>query len=212
MGHRARLIRALDAEIEWCYMNKYFFSFVASVLLISCGNADAVRVSNSAVSPAYASPSPQIRLSEINLAQIGRIAPKGRVQDRDYNQLPVVEQLIAHGKEAIPFLIGKLDDETKIKGHVIDYWNQVYVGDVALIILSDFSVNRSRERSTIEGMKWDEFLGRGNDREITSEQLLRNYIEKHGRKRIKERWQDVWEKYQERIYWDEQERAFKVRE
>ncbi len=63
---------------------------------------------------------------------MGRIAPKSRVQDRDYNQLPVVEQLIAHGKESIPFLISKLDDETKIVGHVIDYWNQVYVGDVAL--------------------------------------------------------------------------------
>ncbi|HVG32610.1 MAG TPA: hypothetical protein VM911_06000 [Pyrinomonadaceae bacterium] len=192
-------------------MNKYFISFVASVLLIGCESADAVRVSNSAVSSAYTSPSPQLQLSEINLAQIGRIAPKGRVQDRDYNQLPVVEQLIAHGKEAIPFLISKLDDETKIEGQIMDHWNQVYVGDVALIVLSDFALNRSWERSTIEGMKWDEFLGRGNNREITGERLLRNYIEKYGRKRIKERWQNVWEKYRERIYWDEQERAFKVR-
>lgn len=123
----------------------------------------------------------------------------------------VVDQLIANGKESIPFLISKLEDETTIEGQVIDYWYNAYVGDVALIILSDFFLDKNWERSTVEGMKWDEFLGRGNDKNIPSEQLLRNYIERHGRKRIKERWQRVWEKYQQRIFWDEQERAFKVK-
>jgi hypothetical protein len=123
----------------------------------------------------------------------------------------VVEQLIAQGKESIPFLISKLEDETKIEDRVIDYWNQVHVGDVALVILSDLFLDRNWERSTIEGMNWDEFLGRGNDKKITGEQLLRNYVERYGRKRIKERWQNVWEKYQQRIFWDEQERAFKIR-
>ena len=183
---------------------------LVSLLVISCGKADAVRNSSSAAAPSPTSQSALIQLSEIDLAHPGRIAPKGRVQDREYNQLPVVEQLIARGKESIPFLISKLDDETRIEGHVVDYWNQVYVGDVALIFLSDFFLERRRESSTIEGMKWEEFLGRGN-KEITGEQLLRSYVERHGRKRIKERWKNAWEKYQERIYWDEQERAFKVR-
>jgi len=49
------------------------------------------------------------------LSKIGGVTPKGRVQDRDYNNLPVVENLIAHGREAIPFLIAKLDDETEIQ-------------------------------------------------------------------------------------------------
>jgi hypothetical protein len=189
---------------------KYFLSCIASLLLIGCGDANVVRVSNSGASPS-ASPSPQVQIAEVNLAQIGHVAPKGRAQDRNYNQLAVVEQLIAQGKESIPFLISKLDDETKIEGPVIDYWYQVYVGDVALLILSDFFLDKNSERSTIEGMEWDEFLGRGNDKSITGEQLLRNYIERYGRKRIKERWQRVWEKYQQRILWDEQERAFKVR-
>jgi pseudouridine-5'-phosphate glycosidase len=47
---------------------------------------------------------------------MGHIAPKGRIQDTEYNQLPIVEQLTAHGKESIPFLISKLEDETKIEG------------------------------------------------------------------------------------------------
>jgi hypothetical protein len=44
---------------------------------------------------------PTVPLSQINLSKIGAIAGKGRVQDRDYNNLPVVENLIAHGREAV---------------------------------------------------------------------------------------------------------------
>ena len=189
---------------------KFVLNCVASLFLIGCGTEKAVSVIPSST-PMSASPSPRVQLSEINLAQIGHLAPKGRVQDKDYNQLIVVDQLIAHGNESIPFLISKLEDETTIEGHVVDYWYQVYVGDVALIILCDFFLDRNWESSTIEGMEWDEFLERGNDKNITGEQLLRNYVERYGRKRIRERWQNVWEKYQQRIFWDEQERAFKVK-
>jgi hypothetical protein len=189
---------------------KFVLIYIASLFLIGCGNENAVRTIPSSM-PASAAPSPQIQLSEINLAQIGHLTPKGRVQDKDYNELVVVEQLLAHGKESIPFLISKLEDETEIEGPVVDYWYKVHVGDVALIILCDFFLDRTWKSSTIAGMEWDEFLERRNDKHLTGEQLLRNYIERYGRKRIRERWQKVWDKYQQRIYWDDQERAFKVK-
>ena len=69
--------------------------------------------------------SPVGSISEINLAEIGPLAPKGRVQDAEYNRSRVVEELLAHGKESIPYLISKLDDETKIGTHVLDYWSEV---------------------------------------------------------------------------------------
>ena len=184
---------------------------VASALFLSCGDAGAGNVGNSAAPVTHASPSVQIPLSEIDLTRIGHVAPKGRVQDAEYNQLPIVEQLIAHGMESIPFLISKLEDETKIEGHVLDFWYQVSVGDVALIILSDFFLDKNWKRSTIAGMHWNEFLARGNNKNLTGEQVLRNYIERYGRRKIKERWQNVWQQYQDRIFWDQQERAFKVR-
>ena len=190
---------------------KYTLIFVASVLIISCGDTGDGKGGDSAAPLTHASPSLQIPLSEIDLTRIGHIAPKGRVQDAEYNQLPIVEELIAHGKESIPFLISKLEDETKIESHILDFWYQVYVGDVALVILSDFFLDKNWERSTIAGMHWNEFLGRRNNKNITGEQVLRNYIERYGRRKIKERWQNVWQQYQHRIFWDEQERAFKVR-
>jgi hypothetical protein len=148
-------------------------------------------------------------LTEINLAAIGAIAAKGRVQDTDYNQLPVVEQLIAHRKQSIPFLISKLDDETKIQGHVMDYWNEVRVADVALIILTDFFVDHTWQNTTIPGVGWNEFLERGANSDITAEEVLRNYISRHGRSKIKSRWQKIWDKYRDQIEWDETERCFK---
>jgi hypothetical protein len=150
-----------------------------------------------------------LRLTEINLAAIGRIAPKGRVQDADYNHLPVVEQLIAHGKQSIPYLISKLDDETKIQGHVMDYWNDVRVGDVAFIILTDFFTDHTWQNTTIPGVDWDEFLERGGNKDITAEQVLRNYISSHGRSKIKSRWQQIWDKYRDKVEWDQTERCFK---
>jgi len=184
-----------------------------AVVSVSCANVDAER-SNDSAPIIYPSPTqaPKIPLSQIDLGLVGPMGGKGRVQDRDYKDLPVVDQLLYHGKEAIPFLIGKLDDETKIDYQIVDFWSDAYVGDVAFVILEDFFLDSKWEKSAIEGMDWDTFLGRGNNRDITGEGLLRRYIEKYGRKKIKQRWQDAWEKNKDRIYWDDQERNFKLRE
>lgn len=156
--------------------------------------------------PSLATPS----LSEIDLAKIEHIMPKGRVQDKDYNNLPTVDHLIAHGKDSIPFLISKLDDETPLENRSIPYWYEQTVGDVAFIILMDFFLDARWEKSTVAGMEWNQFLGRGNDRNSTAESLLRRYISKYGRKQIKERWQKVWDTHKDNIFWDEGERCFKV--
>ena len=154
---------------------------------------------------------PTVPLSQIDLSKIGAVAPKGRVQDTDYHHLPVVENLIAHGTEAVPFLIGKLDDETRIKDHVFDYWYQVRVGDVAFVILTDFFTDPTWRKTTIPNVGYDTFLGRTNA-DITSEQLLRNYIAKHGRHDITTRWRAIWAQYKDRVYWDENDRCFKLRD
>lgn len=147
---------------------------------------------------------------DIDLTAIGAMAPKGRVQDRDYNDLPVVNNLIQHGKQAIPYLISKLDDETKIKGHVVDYWSDVRVGDVALMILTDLFTDSTWQNTTIPGVGWDEFLQRGNHKSLTAEQVLRNYISKHGRSAIKKRWQALWLKYRNQLFWDQNDRCFRL--
>ncbi len=154
---------------------------------------------------------PRIPLSEIDLTRIGSVASKGRVQDTDYNHLPIVENLIAHGNDSVPFLIGKLADETKIRGHVFDYWYDVRVGDVAFVILTDFFTDRTWRDTTVPGVGYDTFLQRANS-DIMAEQVLRDYIAKHGRGDISNRWRQIWVQYKDRVYWDESDRCFKLRD
>jgi hypothetical protein len=151
------------------------------------------------------------KLDQIDISKIGRIAPKGRVQDLDYNKLEVVAELIANGKDSIPYLISKLDDETKLDVQVIDYRHDVRVGDVALVILSDFSLDSTWRKETIPGTDWTAFFRGSCKGHAPSQQCLSSILGKYGRKGIKAEWQEVWDKYKSEIYWDEQERAFAVR-
>ena len=178
-------------------------------LAAACSRAPSAEVSERLPVKEQASAS-VVPVSDINLASIGSIAPKGRVQDPDYNDLAVVNSLIQQGREAIPYLISKLDDETKIEGHVMDYWSDVRVADVAFITLTDFFTDSSWQHTTLPGVGWDEFLERGGNRDLTAEQVLRNYISKHGRKTIKDRWQALWREYGDRVFWDNKERCFRV--
>jgi hypothetical protein len=145
----------------------------------------------------------------IDLAEIGHIASKGRVQDQEYNRLEVVERLIAGGKQSIPFLIGQLESERIVKARVLDYWNKVTVGDLAFIILMDFFLDSTRHKSTIAGLTWNEFLEVEKDSHPAAEEQLRAYITKHGRRQIKVKWQRIWEQNQKRLHWDEKDRCFK---
>src|SRR5215471_7815339 len=181
------------------------------MLFTGCGVISTSVPVKTATSQTVQRDAPTVPFSQIDLSKIGAIAPKGRVQDRDYNHLPVVEHLIAHGSEAVPFLIGKLDDRTKIKDHVFDYWYDVRVGDVAFIILTDFFTDPTWEKTTIPGVGYDTFLGRTNSN-LTGEQVLRDYISKHGRHDITDRWRAIWSQYKDRAYWDDKDRCFRLRD
>mgnify|MGYP000926760891 CR=1 FL=1 len=145
-----------------------------------------------------------------DLAQIPHLQSKGRVQDKDYNQIEIIDRLVAMQTQAIPFLIDKLTDETQINRPVIDFWSEVAVGDVALIILTDLFTDQSWTNTTIPNVSWDAMLER-KTQNISSEELLRQYIRQHGRKAIQQKWTKIWDAYRDKLYWDEKDRCFKTR-
>ncbi|HEY2974051.1 MAG TPA: hypothetical protein VGJ48_16165 [Pyrinomonadaceae bacterium] len=138
------------------------------------------------------------------------MAPKGRVQDKEYNELEVVDQLIANGKDSIPYLISKLDDETVIHQPIADFWPELTIGDVALFILTDLSLDSTWEKETIPGTSWQELFGTKKNPEQPAWEYYYDQMEKHERYWIKAKWQKIWTTYKDRIVWDEQERCFKV--
>jgi hypothetical protein len=195
----------------------YRVSFFIVILLVSgCKSPEIseVETPNSEILPSQTSVLPKKPLNEINLTEIKHISPKGRAQDgsledEEFKELSIVDDLFAHGKNSIPFLIDKLDDETEMNRSVIDFWYRVYVGDIALVILNDFFTKEDGMTSTIQGFDWDEFFERRNDKDM-GEEILRKYIKNHGRKKIKARWQKFWNENKEKIYWDETEKCFKL--
>ena len=52
-------------------------------------------------------------------------------------------------------------------------------------------------------------LSAETNRDLTAEQVLQNYISKHGRKKIQQRWLDTWREYGAKVFWDENEKCFK---
>lgn len=195
-------------------MKKYSFPLLVALLSLACNNKTQQLQTKESISEEIKSQQNQVReivpLSKIDLSTMTHITPSGRVQDRENEPIKVVEELIADGKDSIPFLINKLEDETKVKEqYVIDFWGDVRVDDVALIILSDFFHLRNEEK-TIEGVDWYEFLECKNPKETPANNCLYDYIKKHGRKGIKAKWQRIWEYNKDKIYWEETERCFRL--
>jgi hypothetical protein len=108
-----------------------------------------------------------------DLTQVGHIEPNGRVQDQE---IGIVQHLIEAGEPAIPFLVGKLEDETTVPGPTLDYWPQVDVGAIALVILTDFVARPGHSGPTIPGLSWDELLNR-QDRDTAAWALYADFIE-----------------------------------
>src|SRR5687768_2781540 len=116
----------------------YFSLFLIVIISLSSG-CSTIKVSKADSLPNPIPILPKKPLTEIDLTTIEHIAPKGRAQDdilqnKEFNKLSIGDDLIAHGKDSIPFLISKLEDETELNRQVINYWYEVYVGDIALII------------------------------------------------------------------------------
>jgi hypothetical protein len=121
-----------------------------------------------------------------------------------------VQALIAAGNEVIPFLIGKLDSESAYAEPILDYWPEMQEGDVAFIVLASLFTNPRNETSLPE-LCWDRALGREPDSRLSSRELLVSYIATHGRSAVKETWTTVWVQHADNIYWDEEQRFFRVR-
>lgn len=155
---------------------------------------------------------PMLNAAEkLDLSAITSFAPKGRVQDKSYNpKQPVIDSLVSKGTNSIPLLIELLDNDTNIDHQVIDYWPRNTVGDIALVILTDFATGADWRASTIPGASWDEIFGPKKDVVMPAWSQLNDFKEKYGSKEIKRRWQKIWSEYHERIYWDAKDRCLKM--
>ena len=141
----------------------------------------------------------------IDLSQIGPLPSKGRVQDDESNRQ--VNALISMGPDAVSYLVARVVDDTEVKGHVLDFWPRVRIGDVALAVLCDLFTTPDGVH-TVPGLDWDSLLDRrGVD--APAWELLERFVEAHGRKGLQNRVEQVLARYDGRIAWVNAERCFR---
>ena len=145
----------------------------------------------------------------INILSIKHIAPKGRIQDKEYNRnMPYVDQILAEEvrDRAIPILASNSNNEEKYEKSPIDYWDDVRIGDMVHIILVDLFTDSKGKRTIPEAAF---LLGRELDPGKSAYEQWRALVKEKGRAAIREYWWKVWDNYRGRLIWDKKERCFK---
>jgi hypothetical protein len=119
-----------------------------------------------------------------------------------------MDQIIAQGKTSIPILISQLTDTRRTKEPIYDFWSYTTAGDIASFILNDLFTDSDWTTSTMPGL---ESLQNKEDKcEDGAEACWRRFLKKHGRKFVQDQWRAAWNANQDRIFWDEKARCFRV--
>lgn len=149
------------------------------------------------------------RFSVLNLdEQKQTCRVKGRFQDKEYCDSRFIDQIVAAGKEAIPALISQLTDNRRTSEPVWDFWQYTTAGDVAFFILTDLFTDSDWKTRTAPGLKAFELRCRQTE---AAETCWRRFLQTHPRTLIQRQWLAEWRANEERIYWDEKARCFRMK-
>jgi hypothetical protein len=129
---------------------------------------------------------------------------KGRFQDRDYCTSAVIDQIVADGKTAIPVLISQITDSRWIAEPVYDFWPRIRTGELAHFILSGLFVDDTWQKSTMPA------LFPHQDCNEPSWVCWDKFRKTHSLKEIQARWMEFWRANQDKIYWDNKARCFRL--
>jgi hypothetical protein len=133
---------------------------------------------------------------------------KGRLQDKDYCESKMMDEIVARGKDAIPILISQLTDTRATKEPIYDFWTETTAGDIAYSILGDLFTDSDWTTFTMPGL---ESLRDPNDKcEDGAEACWRGFLKKRGRRYVQKRWHAMWEANKDRTFWDDKARCFRV--
>jgi hypothetical protein len=130
---------------------------------------------------------------------------KGRLQDREYCSSRLMDFIVAQGKAAIPVLISQLTETRETSKPIFDYWSMTNSGDIAFFILNDLFMDSDWKTFNMPGL---ESLNYPCD--DAAETCWRRFLDLHGRKFVQEQWLNAWNKNEDRIYWHEEARCFRL--
>lgn len=130
---------------------------------------------------------------------------KGRVQDREYCESAVIDQIVADGKPAIPILISQITDSRWIAEPVYDFWPRIRTGELAYFILGDLFLDDTWQKNTMPPLFPEQHC------DDASWVCWAKFREKHSLKDLQSHWMEFWNANNERIYWDDKARCFRLK-
>jgi hypothetical protein len=149
------------------------------------------------------------KLKEFPLANFDEIGcrAKGRLQDKEYCQSKIMDQIVAEGKDAVPVLISQITDTRELNPPAFDLWNRMEVGDLAYYILYDLFLDSDWKTFNLPGLEQI-----NPQCQNSAEACLHLLFKKRGRKFVQDRWLTAWNANKDRVYWDAQSRCFRLAE
>jgi hypothetical protein len=115
-----------------------------------------------------------------------------------------MDQIVADGKSAIPVLISQITDSRMIAEPVYDFWPRIETGALAHFILSDLFLDDTWQKSTMPEL----FPEQKCDQPAWT--CWDNFREAHSLKHIQSHWRTFWRANQDKIYWDDKSRCFRL--
>ena len=132
---------------------------------------------------------------------------KGRLQD--CGDRPVMKQVLAAGTQSIPVLISQLDETSRTKAPIEDFWNHTSSGDVAFLLLTDLFTDNDGKSFTMPGVpNWGKVISGCSE---NAETCWRNYVHRNGIKSVQQSWQNAWQTNRDRVFWDVDALCFRLK-
>lgn len=133
-----------------------------------------------------------------------------RLQDSDsHGRRELMEKIIRHGTDSIAALADSLINSRPTPQPVRCNWHATALGDVALFALMDLFRDRNLH-STAPELEWDTFLERSSPT-LTQEQVLQDFIRKHRRAGLEEKWDAFWKEHKDEVIWDSNDLCYRTR-
>jgi hypothetical protein len=147
----------------------------------------------------------QAKRDLVDLTRVGKFQAKGRVQD---DRQPVIDTLIKAGPSATSFLVSKLEDRSRVRRQVLDFWPAMDVGQVALMVLCDLFTLPDLKTPTIAGLTWDEVLENANQ-DLPAWTVYENFIARYGREGLRAKVERLLAPHEGKLSWDTSARCFR---
>lgn len=156
-------------------------------------------------------PSVPLTINLFKLAS-GPCMNKGRLQDAEFDKskerLQEMNRIMHHGTDAVEALADSLTNSHPVPPMVCG-WRGMALGDVALITLLDLFRDPGG-RPTVSELNWDTFLERSSPK-LSAEQILRDFVRKHRRHGLRDKWDAFWNEHKDELIWDEQDHCYRLR-